>query len=242
MKNIVLFSFLFLAITISFAQKKEYILQEGEPIGTMSFVLHTYGIRETDTLKVMRGRAGLLDFARKHITTESPEDFVNSIPQPIFKDIYSYYGLDVFKEHYNRYRTYNDTLRNTSMYKRIDRNTFDLTDIFYDSIENKYRKSSTTHKHRRNVATGRFLITEYRNDRKIIHGYDCFKVVLKNYNPNWVDFVMYVTEEIKLNYHPTIHFEEIISKYYPLEVMTGYEDKRAGHYTELTLTSIQLPK
>ncbi len=89
-------------------------------------------------------------------------------------------------------------------------------------------------------------VKEYREHKKTIHGYDCFKVVLEfesNYMNTLVDpleifprsesllskygdslryktiYEIFVTDKIKCKYHPTFNIPEVLEKYYPLEVI-----------------------
>lgn len=88
-------------------------------------------------------------------------------------------------------------------------------------------------------------ITEYRDVRKNILSYDCFKIVVtKNGSPltNLTLFdtdvspefkekhkevlepiseiVFFVTEKIRCKYHPLTNLSEVLDKYYPLEIIT----------------------
>lgn len=56
--------------------------------------------------------------------------------------------------------------------------------------------------------------TNKENQRKIA-GYNCYEVILENDSKI---LQLFVTNEIKLNYHPQINDREILKKYYPLSI------------------------
>lgn len=57
-----------------------------------------------------------------------------------------------------------------------------------------------------------------------ISGYDCFKVILKNSEKPEHILELYVTEKIKLNYHPIINCESIFKNYFPLYIKEFHKD------------------
>lgn len=85
-------------------------------------------------------------------------------------------------------------------------------------------------------------IKEFRNDKKEIESYSCFKVELtyKEHfaETDWENFrndliqrkELWVTEKIKASMHPVLHAGEILEKYYPLEIIE-YEDEVEGYKT-----------
>ena len=68
-------------------------------------------------------------------------------------------------------------------------------------------------------------LTEFRNETRVINGFNCFKVVYsyKASNKEFDFFTnaisnireIWVTQDIKCNYHPVINEIEILKKYYP---------------------------
>jgi hypothetical protein len=91
-------------------------------------------------------------------------------------------------------------------------------------------------------------LTEYKNETKLINGFKCFKVVysLKALNNNF-DFInltlnnreLWVTEEIKCNYHPIINEIELLEKYYPLEILE-YSDEIKGTLTNYKIETLNI--
>lgn len=94
-------------------------------------------------------------------------------------------------------------------------------------------------------------ITEFRKEQKLINSYNCFKVVYtytqKGSDSDFDLFFtiqtytreIWVTEAIKCNYHPIINNNEILSKYYPLEIL-GYSKEIEGFETIYKCSSISL--
>jgi hypothetical protein len=101
-------------------------------------------------------------------------------------------------------------------------------------------------------------IQEFRKERKLINGYDCFKVVYKYKidfsdveevdgmdilgilsvdQPNITEF--WVTEKIQSLFHPICREKEILAKYYPLEI-TQETAFFKGMTMSYTLKSISL--
>lgn len=94
-------------------------------------------------------------------------------------------------------------------------------------------------------------ITEYRNERKNILGYDCFKVIYK-YKINGEDGDLppiianefqttefWVTEKIQSLFHPVCREKEILVKYFPLQIIET-SSLFKGMITAKTLKSITL--
>ncbi len=94
-------------------------------------------------------------------------------------------------------------------------------------------------------------ITEFRNERKKLLGYDCFKVIY-NYKFDNEDGGLppllanelqttefWVTEKIQSLFHPVCREKEILVKYYPLEIIATTSMFK-GMITFTTLKSISL--
>ena len=75
------------------------------------------------------------------------------------------------------------------------------------------------------------LLKENREIKKRIAGYDCFQILLENIK-NKMIIELYVTEEIKLNYHPNFNYKEILDKYYPLNIKVYNKDFPNDRYDE----------
>ena len=68
-------------------------------------------------------------------------------------------------------------------------------------------------------------IEEDVNDKKTIKGYNCHKVIVYFLQDGIEDpefgftiHSMYVTDQIKLHFHPVVRHKSILKKYYPIEV------------------------
>jgi hypothetical protein len=114
---------------------------------------------------------------------------------------------------------------------------FDLKDTVW--VKNDYKFGLLKQDSNKNL-----MIKEYRNIRKNILGYDCFKIVVtKNGSPfngqgmfdnvppefkekykqilePLTEQVFYVTERINCKYNPSTNLSEVLNKYYPLEIIT----------------------
>lgn len=93
-------------------------------------------------------------------------------------------------------------------------------------------------------------LTEYRNESKFINGFRCFKIIYTYNESSANDYDLFssflintrelwVTEEIKCNYHPVINKSKILEKYYPLEIIE-YSDEIKGFVTNYKLVEFSL--
>ena len=91
-------------------------------------------------------------------------------------------------------------------------------------------------------------ISEFKNEIKTINGFKCFKVIYSfNSQEKSFDFnnfsmnnrELWVTEEIKCNYHPVINDIEILEKYYPLEIIE-YSNDIKGVLTSYKIETLEL--
>ena len=87
-----------------------------------------------------------------------------------------------------------------------------------------------------------------KNEIKTINGFKCFKVIYSfNTQEKSFDFnnfsinnrELWVTEEIKCNYHPVINDIEILEKYYPLEIIE-YSNDIKGVLTSYKIETLEL--
>lgn len=96
-------------------------------------------------------------------------------------------------------------------------------------------------------------LEEFKQETKLINGYNCFKVIMKCksnlqsddefdtfINENYIlKRELWVTTQIKCNYHPVINEKDILIKYYPLEIIESFEGLE-GQATTYTLEKISL--
>ncbi len=88
-------------------------------------------------------------------------------------------------------------------------------------------------------------IKENRNEKKVINGFNCFKVIysFKETNDDFIGFTntreMWVTEKIKTLFHPVIMEKKILEKYYPLEIVE-YSDSMKGLITTYKLDKVDI--
>jgi len=93
-------------------------------------------------------------------------------------------------------------------------------------------------------------LREFKNERKKINGYDCFKITYsykEESSSGLNDFLsgylnhreLWVTEKIKYAFHPVINDRLILEKYYPLEI-TEHSDAIKGSETKYELIKLEI--
>lgn len=129
----------------------------------------------------------------------------------------------VIEEDKKEIRYFNEFNRDTITKYNDEFNNVKIINQVSDIVVNEFNE------HIENIENEIIKLTEFVNETKIINGYNCFKVIY-NYNEPPVsdfDFIpsvvtntreLWVTKEIKCNYHPVINESEILKKYYPLEI------------------------
>lgn len=73
------------------------------------------------------------------------------------------------------------------------------------------------------------LIKTNLNNKKVIAGFNCYEVLFESETRI---LQMFVTEDIKLNYHPEINDKEILKNYYPLYIKMMKKKYPKRSYTE----------
>jgi hypothetical protein len=147
----------------------------------------------------------------------------------------------VFEDSIIKYQEQNSILEPSNEIEVINRSNGKLTNYtLEDSIMtlNTFKFSIPIKQSNKNIQ-----IHEYRNIRKNILGYDCFKVVITrsedyfkklefmeldispDLKTKYKDIlepiseeILYVTEQIKCKFHPTTNLSEVLDNYYPLEI------------------------
>lgn len=224
MKNIV-FCILFLATNFSLHS------QDQSKLGMIVFKSCKYITNKhlaPSASEKAKINAKLKKFVKKNIDSINPDAFIGSIPKTeiqIYGDsLKCTYVLDIYKEVYESKASCAYLEKSTTeMYEQIHRETLKANTIKRNIETNTYKILSKRQIKLSSILKSYDLI-EYRNDTKMILGYTCFKIVLKKKNvrnPHLTvfDIEMYVTEDIKLNYNPVSRYEDILNKYYPLEII-----------------------
>ncbi|WP_041557578.1 hypothetical protein [Cellulophaga algicola] len=147
----------------------------------------------------------------------------------------------VFEDSIIKYQEQNSILETLNEIEVINRSNGKLSHYtLEDSVMtlNSYKFSMPIKQSNKNIR-----IYEYRDIRKNILGFDCFKIIIiKNENflkdlemleveisseikAKYINFleptseqILYVTEQISCKYHPTINLSEVLDNYYPLEI------------------------
>lgn len=94
------------------------------------------------------------------------------------------------------------------------------------------------------VITG---IEEYKNETKTVKGFKCYKVVMYYFDfeepPGLRSLLnimeLWVTEDIKSKFHPFLKSNEILEKYFPLQVKHSIKDVE-GRYTSYEILDFSL--
>lgn len=96
-------------------------------------------------------------------------------------------------------------------------------------------------------------IVEDRSSKKIISGYDCYKVIYEykenneGNDENYIEFIrntiykreMWVTDKIRSLYHPVVFEKSILEKYYPLDILETQSDIK-GYERKFILQTLTL--
>lgn len=85
------------------------------------------------------------------------------------------------------------------------------------------------------------IVSTHKEIRKKINGIDCYKVVLKDLHYRYGDMVeMYVTEDIKLEYHPQINVKDYLDQFFPLYVKFYNQKMPEDCYSEFTYSFYEM--
>ncbi|WP_276977722.1 hypothetical protein [Flavobacterium filum] len=140
------------------------------------------------------------------------------------------------------YVTVNNEIRGDYRIINKNKNTFyylakiDSTTTYFDNKPYKYRSEKG------------LIVNEFKNEKKNIHGIDCFKIVIvakddldEEEMPDFLrnlttEYSMYVTDKIKCSFHPVVWYKSILDQYYPLELIESSE------FSKGSITSYELEK
>ncbi len=143
------------------------------------------------------------------------------------------------------YLTVNNEIRGDYRIINKNKNTFhylakiDSTTTYNNNIPYKYRNEKG------------LTINEFKNEKKIIHGIECFKIVIvakddldEEEKPDFLrnlttEYTMFVTDKIKCSYHPVVWYKVVLDRYYPLELIESSEFSK-GTTTKYELEKIVL--
>lgn len=143
------------------------------------------------------------------------------------------------------YVTVNNEIRGDYRIINTNKNTFqylakiDSTTTYYNNTPYKYRSEKG------------LTINEFTNEKKIIHGIECFKIVViaqddldDDEMPDFLrnlttEYTMYVTDRIKYSFHPVVWYKMVLDKYYPLELIE-YNEFLKGSVTKYEIEKLFL--
>ena len=225
-KNILLLIILVLSLKL-FGQKKE---EFKEIYGHFVIKLHSVSTQKfADNFKAENSQAEIKWEGDVSPLTPSPPP----IPEiAVFDRKNIAIHFIIMPKHYTQYTIPNDFENDsTATYGildiiKIDKENLNTTKFvplryeMYESYPKTYADFNTFK-----------LLKENREIKKRIAGYDCFQILLENIK-NKMIIELYVTEEIKLNYHPNFNYKEILDKYYPLNIKVYNKDFPNDRYDE----------
>ncbi|MDO5981361.1 hypothetical protein [Flavivirga spongiicola] len=163
-----------------------------------------------------------------------------SLPKEVPSDFKRFIHFTITPKHYIEYRIVdnifeNDTLHSPATIKIVKLDRKDLTVTEFIPLWFEMRKRKLYKMEICNYNT----ITEYRKIRKNMCGYDCFKITLEDkFNSDYL-IELYVTEDIRLNYHPIVNCEKIFSKYFPLYVKEYKKEYPNDYFREFSFVKSQ---
>ncbi|AXT18471.1 hypothetical protein D7030_07540 [Flavobacteriaceae bacterium AU392] len=157
------------------------------------------------------------------------------LPHEVSFDFKRFIHFTITPQHYIQYNIVNNVFENDTLYgpatteiKKINREDLSVSEfipLWFTTRTSKLYKMD---------ACNYNIITEFRNIKKNISGYNCFKVILESETNPYDLLELYVTEDINLNYNPVINCKEILTKYYPLylkKYRKKYPDDNFREYT-----------
>ena len=237
---------LFIA-NITFAQKKPFepkmgsiiFIKENRIIDSVVFE-ETFNIYIKEFMKDLKVKMGTDKIADKQIDTLQLNEIAltikdllyESMAKPNKKSLALYYKADkIF------YTQLDDENNSNELY-------------YYDKLKNivinSYNESPLLDYFKQEQVIS---IKEHKEQTKIIQGYKCFKVIYQYEDkPERAEIFMspmiytrelWVTEQLKSPFHFAVQTNQILSKYYPLEIIERL-DKISGLETIYILTAINL--
>ncbi len=251
-KLLLVIALYFLFSNLSLAQRKAFAPVKGEIVFSSTAIIPDtpYFVA---SLKEKNRR--LVDYLVKklNISSDDKVDTANlltlmsgSINPKSFSENFDYHFLyrDSLIESYktlNSKRSNSFSVINTKQFSYTDIMVFDDDTSGTDPVNFQYLKLKDK------------SIEEFRSEKKIIKGYECFKVIVTyridfNEENDFLEKIIdneqciavcWVTDKIKSLFHPVSKEKEILEKYYPLEI-TYDNPLHKGLSTVYRLKSITL--
>lgn len=161
----------------------------------------------------------------------------------VIKDSIIYTFKGKINKSNNTYETYKHLKYN------LNENRYS-TLIPHDTLTSYGKKEDIIYKEESDIVE----ILEFKRDRKVISGFNCFKIKVKIQNKisdedvelkpifdlfPYTYYDMYVTKGIKIPIHPHMQYRSILNKYYPLEI-TEYSDVTKGFEKNIKIRQMSL--
>ena len=193
---------------------------------------------------LIQGTNNAMKKERSEIEFQTDSIIMNSV----IEESSSFFIDELFsKKDMKFYIEYNDTL----VTKKEIKDNIDQQVVIINSNTRKFKNELTEGIY--DASEIKILnFKENKNNTKIINGYKCFKVEYsfvetdsndEDFNKFMSNFTinrkMWVTDKIKSSFHPIINDNEILEKYYPLEIVE-YSDSMKGLITTYKLDKLDI--
>lgn len=221
--NLIVFSLLFLFLSSNlhevFGQKQSF-KDKG-----ITFMIHSRGYfskKLADSLDI-QSKKFYREFLLK--TGKHKDSIEKEVDNFLRTAYYDSRSVKLFRVNPTEYIEMNIRNVNDSIF--TEQNFTNITKISRDSLKisfffiKEFKVSDTKFTKKPQSFSSYKFVSENKKKTKEIAGYTCYEVILES---EFKRLVLYVTEEISLNYHPIINDPSIFRKYYPL--LVRQEDKR----------------
>ncbi|WP_028889932.1 hypothetical protein [Tenacibaculum ovolyticum] len=155
----------------------------------------------------------------------------------LLNNLLSFLGNQFYQDYndsistYMYYRVKDSLITSYAKYKGEIIGDYDVINM-RNSITYKLAKKDSVTKYLKelykyNSSINQLKIKEYKDSIKVINGYRCYKVEFNDTEKLEVEgsffkfnksYELYVTDELKLKYHPFFRYKEILNKYYPIQI------------------------
>lgn len=257
--KIINYLFLIFLSLNSYAQKKTIVPKNGTIVFNCKEVITNEKLYEVSKKEL---KANLSSFLKNKIITEK-EQIKEQIDSLQLKNLLKQFE-NVFENIFNNLSTninegyhYHHTFDNNKITYHVTKNGELMGKNQTIDVNDKIRTEATEVYNNEMPFINEFAyfddndiieIKEYRNEKRKIKNFDCFKVLISYKETlNDLDFFnnyifyreLWVTKKIKCLHHPIIKYPMILEKYYPLEIME-YSDMQKGIIKEYKIEKISL--
>lgn len=239
-KNVKIIILILISNNLLYSQNKTIVPRNGAIVFEKKEII-------TDTLLYKNSYTKIFDKVslemRKEVLKERGYENI-SIPDSInqqLKQIFEMTNSFVLQEMFSN--KHKDIIKFHHIYNHAEIEEFISTNDQY--VEKKKITNSTDFQNDDLLAISG--IEEFKKETKIIKNFKCFKVVMYYFDlempPGFISLLnimeLWVTEDIKSNFHPFIKSNDILEKYFPLQAKHSIKDIE-GMYTSYEITDFSL--